>query len=181
MKLIFIYGPPASGKTTVGRAIARRTGFSFFFNHATVPAARAVFPHRHDPRYEIAYSDLLKELRYAGIKAAVQADIDIIFTLAYSGSVDNAFIASIVNVVEDHGGTVQFIQLDAPDNVLFERVGHPDRELLGKVTDAGRLQDLLKTRDLRASVPYENVLHINTGDMPPLDAAMRSINHFALT
>jgi len=181
MKLVFIYGPPASGKTTVGREIARRTGFSFFFNHVTVPAARAVFPRRHDPKYELAYSDLLKELQYAGIKAAVLTDVNIIFTLAYSGTVDDVFVESVVDLVESHGGTVQFVQVHAPYEVLFERVSHPDREMLGKVTDAHHLQDLLQTRDLRAAVRYDTVLHIDTGSISPVDAAERAINHFALT
>ena len=180
MKLVFIYGPPASGKTTVGREIARHTGFSFFFNHVTVPAARAVFPHRHDPKYEPAYSDLLKELRYAGIKAAALTDVNMIFTLAYSGVVDNAFVTSIVNLVEGHGGTVQFIQLHAPDEALFERVGRPDRDMLGKITDAHHLRDLLRARDLRAAVPYDAVLHIDTGTTSAEDAARRAIDHFAL-
>lgn len=180
MKLIFIYGPPASGKTTVGREIAKRTGFSFFFNHATIPAARAVFPHRHDPRYEQAYSDLLKALRYDGIKAAAETDTDIIFTLAYSGAVDDEFVASLVTLVEGRGGQVHFIQLSAPDDTLFERVSRPDREALGKVTDPNHLRTLLNARDLRASVPYDTVLHIDTSVTPPVTAAARSIDHFSL-
>ncbi len=52
MKLIFIYGPPAVGKTTVGRELANITGYKFFYNHLTVPAAKAIFPDNHEPYHE---------------------------------------------------------------------------------------------------------------------------------
>ena len=180
MHLVFIYGPPAVGKTTIGREIARRTGYSFFFNHATVPAARAVFPHRHDPRYAEAYSDLLKALRYDGIKAAAETNTSIIFTLAYSGRVDDDFVTSIVDIVKRHGGTTDFIQLYAPDDTLYERVGRSDRALLEKVTDPEHLRELLRSRDLRARVPYDAVLHIDTTTISPATAAQKSINYFKL-
>jgi cytidylate kinase len=39
MRLIFLHGPAASGKLTVARAIAARTGLPVFHNHLAVDAA----------------------------------------------------------------------------------------------------------------------------------------------
>jgi len=42
MKLVFIYGPPASGKLTVARELATLTGYRLFHNHLIVDAVAAV-------------------------------------------------------------------------------------------------------------------------------------------
>ena len=44
MRLVFIHGPAASGKLTVARELAARTGLSLFHNHLVVDALLAVFP-----------------------------------------------------------------------------------------------------------------------------------------
>ena len=43
MKLVFLYGPPAVGKLTVGRELASRCGFPLFHNHLVVDALTPVF------------------------------------------------------------------------------------------------------------------------------------------
>lgn len=180
MRLLFIFGPPASGKTTVGREVMRRTGYSFFFNHVTVPAARAIFPKRHAPQYEEAYHDLLKDLRIAGIKAAVRSNLDTIFTLAYSGSVDDTFVRHIIDIVTKDGGQVDFIQLQAPNETLYQRVSDTSRTLLGKVDSQNHLKELLSSRDLHASMPIDTVLKINTTLSSPEESAATIIRAFGL-
>ena len=44
MRLIFIYGPVASGKLTIARLVSERTGLPLFHNHLVVDAVAAVFP-----------------------------------------------------------------------------------------------------------------------------------------
>lgn len=180
MQLVFIYGPPASGKTTIGRILAHKTKYDFFFNHATTSAARAIFPDRHNPLYADKYSDLLKTLRLAGISAAADANLDIIFTLAYSGSVDDEFVAAIVKSVNSNEGVCHFVQLHTPDATLAERVNNPTRRRLGKVIDPDRLKKLLASRDMRAQVPYDNVLHIDTTQHSPEQSAQKIIDTFHL-
>lgn len=180
MKLLFIYGPPAVGKTTIGHLVAEKTGYSFFFNHATVPAARAVFPHWHQPEYADRYSDLLKELRKAGIKAAAEASLDTIFTLAYSGEVDILFVQQIIDIVERAYGEIHFVQLCAPNGTLLDRVGNPSRKKYDKMTDPVHLMKLLGDRDLHATIPGQHVLRIDTTRHPPREAAAIIISYFGL-
>lgn len=180
MNLVFIYGPPASGKTTIGRILAHKTKYDFFYNHATTSAARAIFPDRHNPLYAEKYSDLLKELRLAGITAAVNANLSIIFTLAYSGDVDNNFVAKITRNVTKGGGKTHFVQLHAPDTTLSQRVNDPTRRRLGKVINPTHLATLLASRDLRAHVPYDDILHIDTSTCTPEQSAQTIIDQFHL-
>jgi shikimate kinase len=181
MRLVFIYGPPASGKTTIGRILARETGFSFFFNHATVPAARAIFPDRHNPAYQERYEHLLQRLRIDGIAAAAEASLDTIFTLAYSGAVDNDFLAEIVETVQSRQGSVYFVQLHTSDASLIARVSNEDRTALGKVDHPTHLKELLAERDLHATAPYPNILHIDTDTTSPEEATELTLSRFSLS
>jgi len=43
MKLVFIYGPPASGKLTVARELSKLTGFKLFDNHVSIRFVESLF------------------------------------------------------------------------------------------------------------------------------------------
>lgn len=43
MSLIFIIGPPATGKMTVGQELERRTGFKLFHNHVAIEVVAPYF------------------------------------------------------------------------------------------------------------------------------------------
>jgi hypothetical protein len=43
--LVFIVGPPAVGKMTVGYALAARTGLRLFHNHHTIDLVLRFFPY----------------------------------------------------------------------------------------------------------------------------------------
>lgn len=182
MTLLFLYGPPAVGKTTIGKKIAEQTGYRFFFNHLTVPAAKAIFPDASALNDDERYHALLHQLRLDGLAAAADAGFDTIFTLAYSGEVDNAMVAEIADLFTARGGRVCFAELHAPEDVLLWRVIDPARAALklGKMTSRDHLRHTLNTRDMFASVPYSNVLRIDTGITTPSDAARQIIETFDL-
>ena len=172
MNFIFIYGPPAVGKTTVGRELARLTGYKFFYNHLTVPAAKALFSD-DEPHHSKRYTELLQQLRLAGIRAAADAGLDVIFTMAYSGSVDDVFVAQAVEEYKSRGGKVHFVELHAPETTLLERVGGNERKAMymGKMTSAKHLGEVLAARDMYASVKYPNIVKLDTSQLEPEEAA----------
>lgn len=180
MKLVFLYGPPAAGKTTIGREVAERTGFRFFYNHLSIPVARAIFPRNQEPSVNKQGDELVQAIRLLCITAAAKEDTNLVFTLAYSGAVDNEWIAKVVQAVETQGGEVCFAELHATTEALKSRVADQSRQEMKKLIDPERLQHMLDTRDLLATVPYQNVCKIDTSTMPPATAASRIIEHFAL-
>ena len=181
MNLIIIYGPPAVGKTTVGAELARITGYRFFFNHLTVPAAKAIFPGPKDRSRDESYWELLRRLRLTAIEAAVHSNLDTIFTVAYQGVIDDEFIADIVGVVESGNGKVCFVQLTAPEEILMERVGNKSRIDLnmGKMTSPVHLKESL-TEGMYTSVKYPNVLKLDTSVISARDAAQKIAHYFDL-
>lgn len=42
--VIFLHGPPAAGKYTIGRELARLTGWPLFHNHLVVDLLLGLFP-----------------------------------------------------------------------------------------------------------------------------------------
>jgi len=181
MRLIFIYGPPAVGKTTVGSKLAELTGYRFFFNHLTVPAAKAIFPDHKDRSRNEEYWHLLQWLRLDCIEMAAKAELDTIFTVAYQGKIDDNFVDDIVKTVTSYGGEVLFVQLSAPETVLTERVGNNSRSdlNLGKMTDPAHLKETLHP-GMYESVKYPGILKLDTSELEPDSAARQIVQHFQL-
>jgi shikimate kinase len=177
--LVMLYGPPASGKTTVGRELAELTGFRLFINHLTVTPAKALFP---DGEPAAAYFALLSEWRLTGITAALRAGASVVFTMVYSGSPDDSLIARIVAAVRAEGGRGRFVELHAPVPVLTSRVGNESRAKLGKMTTPDALRRVLEDRDVTASVAYPEItIRLDTSIHAPDTAARRIADEFALT
>jgi hypothetical protein len=80
--LLYIYGPPTSGKLTVATALAEVTGFSLFHNHLSVDAVRCALPFGSKP-----FTEVLHRLRLDVFQTAARAGISLIFTnnSAWSG------------------------------------------------------------------------------------------------
>lgn len=175
-----MYGPPAVGKLTIGHELAKLTGYRLFHNHLTVLVARSIFPGHHEPSPEKAYTKLLKKMRLDGITAAAEADVNLIFTFTYSGLSDDTFVNKIVEIVKKHDGEVHFVQLMAPDDILLQRVGNRTRKEIVKLTDPVKLQEILKTRNVRGAVKHRNVLKLDTSKITPLQAATNIVTQCKL-
>lgn len=176
MKLIFIYGPPAAGKHTVGKQLAELTGYKFFYNHLTVDVVRSIFDDNDERR-----RDLLDNLRLTVIKTAVSYDINIIFTLAYTADpLSDEFVRDIITAVTSQGGSIHFVRLNPPDATLFERIGNESRRLLNKPTDPEHLRHKLATQKLRVTIDYPSIIILDTSQLSPLESAHRIIEAFKL-
>jgi len=176
MKLVFIYGPHAAGKYTVGRELAKLTGYKFFHNHLTVNVVDAIFPETGPKR-----SELLCNFRAMLTEEAAKAGRDTILTVAYSGAVDDEFVAKVVGGVEKHGGEVCFVQLYAPPETLLERIGNDSRKQLGKMSRKSSLKQALETRDLYAAVKHKPNLRLDTTKYSPERAAAEIVRHYGLS
>ena len=78
MKVIFLYGPPASGKLTIAKKLAEKTGISLFHNHLTFDLAEVLYEPFTQPFY-----DYCADLRLDVFGDAKLANQDLIFTFFY--------------------------------------------------------------------------------------------------
>ena len=75
VKLVFLYGPPAVGKYTIGVELAAQTGFRLFHNHLTVSLVSAVFERDSD-----VWLRMLRSVRRDVLTEAARNGVDLIMT-----------------------------------------------------------------------------------------------------
>jgi len=178
MKLLLLYGPPAVGKLTIAKAIARLTGFRVFHAHLTVDLVASIFP-RGTP----SYRKLLWDIRYAVFTEAARANIDgLIFTMVYRRD-QEPFIARCVEIVERFGGKVCLVHLYCHAETLRQRVVREDRKQHGKITSVELLNETLSHWEPQS--PFEaatqwDSLRLNTDVWRPVEAAQQVIVHYRL-
>lgn len=112
MHFVCVFGPPAVGKMTVGRALCDQTGFKLFHNHMTVEPILEIFEFGSP-----AYGRLVGEIRRRVVEEAVGADLPgLVFTYVWAleEEADARLVAALADIVEQGGGTVHFVELAAP-------------------------------------------------------------------
>ncbi|QIG51318.1 shikimate kinase [Nordella sp. HKS 07] len=166
MQLVFIYGQPASGKLTVGRALAERTGFAVFHNHLIVDAVGAVFPFGSPEFVRLRESMWLDVMR-----AAARTGRSLIFTFAPEATVAVDFPQRVRAEIEALGGRVIFVALVLPETEQERRIDTPDRSRFDKMRS---LEMLHQYRDVfvssMARMP-EPAITIDTATRTPDEAA----------
>jgi tRNA A37 N6-isopentenylltransferase MiaA len=128
MKLIFIYGHPASGKLTVAKDLAARTGMALFHNHLIVDAVGSVFRFGSDEFVRLRETFWLEVIR-----TAAALDRSLIFTFAPEPTVAPDFPARVEEAVAAAGGEVVYVALTVSDEEQERRLVNPDRSRFGKL------------------------------------------------
>ena len=174
MNLVFIYGPPASGKLTIATELAKLCGYPVFHNHLTRDLVQSLYPNSLKENYF-----LVDKLRQDIFEYCARRGTNLIFTFVYDGPEDNAVISRLMDGVTNNGGKVLLIELAAPDNVLLARITDASRKLHKKLVDREVLRSLL--RDVNySSVPYPDILKIDTTELDPQTAAKHILVHYNL-
>lgn len=170
MNLIYIYGPPASGKLTVAEHLSELTGFPLFHNHLTVNVLRTIFPFGTKP-----FMDAVHRVRRDVFEVAAEANISLIYTNNSAWVTSDprerfvAFAESVRVIVEDRGGHVLFVRLTASQAALEERLPNESRQSHQKLVDVERHRELVTGIDLSSLHPDDLV--IDTERTSPEEAA----------
>lgn len=125
MHFVLIFGPPAAGKMTVGRALADRTGYKLFHNHMSIEPVLGIFDFGSP-----AFGRITRELRRAVIAEAVEADLEgLIFTFVWGldDAEDRAYLDHLLEPVVAAGVRLDFVELYADQETRVGREGSPDR------------------------------------------------------
>jgi tRNA uridine 5-carbamoylmethylation protein Kti12 len=167
MKLIFIYGPPASGKLTIANELSRLTEVPIFHNHITFDLAKSI--------YEIWSYEFFKyceELRLDAFERAIDAGFEnLIFTFCFNYPDDLEFVQKTISAVEKHNGSVCFVQLKSSKEALEKRVVNDERKKYAKLSSVAELRDFLSKYDPFRVIPDSNSLAIEADRTSPTVAA----------
>jgi hypothetical protein len=167
MKLIFIYGLPATGKLTIGRELTALTGYKLFHNHLVVDALLSVFEFGSPEFVE------LREAMWLSIfdQASRSQLPGLIFTFAPEGTIRPGFIDKVLRTVAGAGGEVDFVELTCPLAELKRRLDNPSRLEYQKLTSAVLFEQLLEEGTFDASYMPAPRLSIDTSLLTPVQAA----------
>ncbi len=176
MRLVFLYGPPASGKLTVATALCRLTGYKLLHNHLSADLARALFEFMSP-----AYLNYNGQIRLDALRTAAEAGIaGVVMTFVYDHGADEDFIARLIAQVEDGGGRGDLVKLDCPDAELLQRVAAPERSRFHKLTSAATLAECLTQRRWREPLPHRHSLMLDTQQLTVAESALTIIHQLGL-
>jgi hypothetical protein len=176
MKLIFIYGMPATGKLTVARELAAITGFKLFHNHLVVDLLLSIFEFGSKPFVELREEVWLSVFQQACLSGLP----GLIFTFAPESTVRPSFVGEAVRTVNEAGGEVEFVELTCPFEEIRRRIDRPSRSEYQKLTSVEILDQLHSAGSLDDSHMPEARVTIDTSACAPRDAAGQIANALGL-
>src|SRR5713226_10409237 len=176
MKLVFIYGPPASGKLTVATELAKLTGFKLFHNHVSIQFVQSIFEFGTK-----AFSRLTGKYRLEMIEEAAKEGVDTIFTFVYSKGEDDKFVKRVLQKVRSNGGQACLVRLYCDRKELARRVKSSQRRSMGKVGTEKVLSELFRRYNLDLEIPFHRGLSIDTTHRTPRSAAKSIARHYRLS
>ncbi len=176
MKLIFIYGPPATGKLTVAKELAKLTEYKIFHNHLTVDLVGSILKFGTK-----TFFDLSSKFRMEMFEAAAKEKISgLIFTFCYAHPEDDKFVKDVKKIVEKYGGKVDFVQLCCEKSELKQRVKCESRKNFDKIKTIKRLNSCLGKWDLYMPIPFVKSLCIDNTRISAKQVAKRIKTHYKL-
>jgi len=176
MRLVFIYGPPASGKLTVGTELAKLTGFKLFHNHVSIQFVQSIFEFGTKTFWR-----LTGKYRLEMIEEAAKEEINTIFTFVYGKGEDDKFVKRVLQEVRSNGGQVCLVRLYCDRKELARRVKSRQRRRMGKIGTEKMLSALFRRYNLNLEIPFQRSLSIDTTNRTPRSAAKTIARHYRLS
>ena len=173
MKVIFLYGPPASGKLTIAKKLAKKTGISLFHNHLTFDLAEVLYEPFTKP-----FSDYCENIRLSVFRDAKFTHRDLIFTFFYIPPDDTNFVNQIILIAGEDN--VKFVKIEASRETLLDRVENEDRAKYSKINSKSVLTRYLKENNWSANIEKTDSLIISTDNLTPNEAVQKIIEEYEL-
>ncbi|MDE3194547.1 MAG: AAA family ATPase [Chloroflexota bacterium] len=184
--LVFLIGPAAVGKMTVGAALAARTGLKLFHNHQTIDLVLPYFTFGSPP-----FDRLVTQFRRRIFEEIAESDLPgLIFTYvwAFDQPADEADVERYASVFLERGGSVHYVELQASQRIRLERNATPyrlERKPFKRDIEASRrnLISMDESHQLDSRGRFadrKDWLRIDNSELSPEEAAEMVIAHFGL-
>lgn len=175
--MLWVIGPPAVGKMTVGAEIARLAGFRLFHNHMTIDLLTPFFAFGTPE-----FLRLIERVRVAFFDECAEAGMRVIFTAGwrFDQPADRDEVDRYCEPYRQRGHRVSFLELRAPLATRLER-NRTEPRLSSKRLDWATDEALAESQSLHrlnsdGDFPYpgEHAL-IENADLSPGETALRAI------
>lgn len=183
--LVWLFGPPAVGKMTVGLELSRLTGLPLFHNHVSIEAVLPVFEYGTPP-----FNRVVGRFRDHVFQEAARSDLPgLIFTMMWAFDIESdlRFVEKQKAVFEAEGGRAVFVELQAS---IEARIARNESELRLSAKPSKRDVAASRARLLAADstyrldsggdFPFEAYLRIDNTHLEPVAVAARIRERFHL-
>lgn len=180
-KLLIIFGPPAVGKTTVGKILESKSDFKLFHNHMVMDSVMHLFGVGTSSEDKLS-----RIIRENVIREASEVGMNLIFTYVWNFAKEKGKtnIDFYKNIYESAGGQVFFVELVAPLSIRAERANDSMRNVEKKYApNRDRVLALENTLNFTSPDPFfypESYLKIDTANVSPEEIASIVQKHFKL-
>ncbi|CAI9396800.1 hypothetical protein BACSP_04416 [Bacillus sp. T2.9-1] len=177
MKLVFIVGPQAVGKMTVGQELAKVADLKLFHNHMTIDLVSTFFDYG-----STAGKRLVELFRKEIFEEVSKSDLNgIIFTYvwAFDQKEDWDYVNQVCELFESRGATVYFVELEAVVEKRIERNKTPNRlehkptkrDIAWSENDLKTSMETYRLNSLPGEIKQSNYLRINNTYISAEDVA----------
>lgn len=177
MKIVFIYGPPASGKLTVAKELSKMTGFKIFHNHLINDLVDVAYDLEDD---EKEFWKLVNKYKKEILDLACKNNRNLILTFCFVKGMDDKYLKELINIIKKHNGKISFVHLVPEHKELFKRIVCESRKNYGKLKHSGKLKKVLKKHDFYTSVEYKPNLIIDNTKLSPKKVALKIKKYYKL-
>jgi hypothetical protein len=164
--VLFLHGPAAAGKYTVGQLLSTMVDMPLFHNHLVVDAVKALFEFGTEP-----FIQLREEMWLAAFRVAANASQSFIFTFNPEATVDTTLIQRLQTTVTEAGGQILFVSLLCSDETVLKRLNSPSRAQFGKLLDAGVYKSLKAEGHFDYPELPAPLLEVDTETNSPIESA----------
>jgi hypothetical protein len=169
LKLIFLYGLPATGKLTIGEELARSTGYKLFHNHIAADPLLSVFEFGSPPFVELRETFWLSVFE----RAALAHIPGLIFTFVPEYTVRPQFITNLIDLALRTHIEILTVELICPLPELKQRLDNPSRRRFQKINSVELFDALLASCSLSSFPMPTPELTLDTSQLTPHDCALK--------
>lgn len=176
MKFVIIYGPPAVGKLTVARALAKQTGFRVFHNHLTLDAVHEAAPFG-SPQFWAVVHEFRERIVSLAAKEKVKG---LIYTGCYNFRSDDRVMRRMIRAAERYGAKAFLVHLTADKAAIEQRVRQASRKMHKKVASVRSLRQAFRKYEFYKPYPARPSLQLDNTRLGPVAVARRIKKHYRL-
>jgi hypothetical protein len=175
MNLVFLHGPPAAGKRTVGEAIVELVGGRLFDNHVAIDFARTVLDFDAPGFWKLVHSARMLAID----TAAAHGETLLVATFCYSHPDDLPLLENFEEVLARHGGALLPAFLSCSRTTLEERVLSAERTQRRKISSRESLATCLARWNF-VPVPRTRCLTVDIEQSSAREAAQWIVHQLRL-
>ncbi len=168
--VVFIHGPAAAGKHTIGTLVSEGLGIPLFHNHLTVDLVKTLFDFGTP-----GFVQLRADIWRLAFREAAAAQRSFVFTFHPEATVAPSLIGELAALITEAGGQLHYVALRCSDAAIEQRISEASRQQFGKLTDAAVYRQLKAQGSFEFPAFPEPLVVIDTEAMRPEAAAAQIV------